>query len=168
MTPATQRPQCRAAHMCGPFAAPSLTVACKRAMRYFASCMLLMVVMAACGSDSPTQPTPASVVGTWNLKTVDGSALPYLVAQEDFDALELLSDVLTVAANGTFRQLSQIRVTQDAQASMESVPDSGSYAMNGTAVTFTYESDASARIASLAGNTLTFSEAGFTLVYKKQ
>ena len=167
MTPATQSTQFRAARMCGPFAARSVNVAGTRAMRYFVSC-LLMVVVAACGSDSPTQPTPASVVGTWNLKTVNGSALPYLVPQDDFDALELLGDVLTVDANGTFRQLSQIRVTQDAEASMESVPDSGSYALNGTAVTFTYESDASPRIASLAGNTLTFAEAEFTLVYKKQ
>ena len=83
-------------------------------MRRFVSCMLL-IVAAACGGDSPTRPT-ASVVGTWNLQTVNGSALPYLVPQTDFEAVELLSDVLTAAANGTFAQMTRFRVTQDGQA----------------------------------------------------
>ena len=111
---------------------------------------------------------PASVVGTWNLQTVNGSVLPYLVPQDDFEAVELTSDVLTVDAKGTFTQVSKFRVTQDGEWSMEFEPDSGSYQVNGTAVTFTYDSDRSSGIASLAGNTLTFSAAGFALVYKKQ
>ena len=128
---------------------------------------MLLTVVAACGGDSPTQPR-ASVVGTWNLQTVDGSALPYLVPQNDFEALELMSDVLTVDANGTFTQLSQFRVTEDGQASTESFPDGGSYALNGTAVTFTFDSDGSTGTGSLAGTTLTVAAAGFALVYKKQ
>lgn len=150
-----------------PAAAPvSRSIARTRPMRHFVSCMLLMVV-AACGSDSPTQPR-ASVVGTWNLQTIDGSALPYLVAQTDSEALELMSDVLTFDANGTFTQLSQIRVTQDGQASTESFSDGGSYALNGTAVTFTFDGDGSIGTASLAVNTLSLASAGFALVYKKQ
>ena len=175
MTPATQSTRLRAARaaraaraprMCGP-TAPILSVAWKRATRRFVSCML-MAVVAACGGDSSTQPTPASVVGTWNLQTVNGSVLPYLVPQDDFEAVELTSDVLTVDAKGTFTQVSKFRVTQDGEWSMEFEPDSGSYQVNGTAVTFTYDSDRSSGIASLAGNTLTFSAAGFALVYKKQ
>jgi hypothetical protein len=166
MTPTTQNSQFRAGHLCGPIA-PTHSVAWRRAIHRFVS-FTLMVVVAACGSDAPTQPTPASVVGTWHLQTVNGSALPYLMPQDDFEALELTSDVFTVDAKGTFTQVSQFRVTQDAQWSMESVADSGSYALNGATVTFTYESDGSTGIASLAGNTLTFSGAGIALVYKKQ
>ena len=135
-------------------------------MRRFVSCMLL-IVAAACGGDSPTQPT-ASVVGTWNLQTVNGSALPYLVPQTDFEAVELMSDVLTAAANGTFTQMTRFRVTQDGQAYPDSIPDAGSYALNGTAVTFTFDSDGSTGTGSLSGNTLTVAAEGFALVYKKQ
>jgi hypothetical protein len=135
-------------------------------MRRVVSCMLL-IVAAACGGDSPTQPT-ASVVGTWNLQTVNGSALPYLVPETDTVKVELLSDVLTVAANGTFTEMTQLRATQNGQASTESIPDGGSYALNGTAVTFTFDSDESTGTGSLSGNTLTVAAEGFALVYKKQ
>ena len=47
--------------------------------------------------------------------------------QTDFDAVELMSDAITVDANGTFTELTQFRVTQDGQASTESIPDAGSY-----------------------------------------
>ena len=58
-------------------------------------------------------------------------------------------------------------MTQDGQASTESIPDGGWYALNGTAVSFTFDSDGSTGTGSLAGNTLTVASAGFALDYKK-
>jgi len=136
-------------------------------MRRFIACMSL-VAAAACGGDSPTQPTSASVAGTWNLQTVNGSGLPYIVGQVGSDKLELVSDVLTVGESGTFTQLTEFRVTESGQVSTESVPDAGSYALNGTAVTFTFDSDGSTGTGSLSGNTLTIAAGGFALIYKKQ
>ena len=135
-------------------------------MRFIAC--LLLVVAAACGGDSPTEPTPTSVAGTWRLQTVNGSVLPFLVGQVGADKLELTSDVLTVAASGSFTQMTQFRVTASGQVSTEDVPDAGTYALNGTAVTFTFDSDGSTGTGSLSGNTLTVAGGGFAMVYKKQ
>ena len=135
-------------------------------MRFIAC--LLLVVTAACGSDAPSEPTPASLAGTWRLQTVNGSGLPFVVAQLGTDKVELTSDVLTVAASGSFTQMTQIRVTQSGQVSTESVPDAGSYTLNGTAVSFTFDSDGSTGTGSLSGNALTVAASGFALVYRKQ
>ena len=131
------------------------------------ACMLLLVG-AACGGDSPTQPTSSSVAGTWSLQTINGTGLPYIVAQTGSDKVELTSDVLTVVGSGSFTQITQVRVTQNGQVSTQSIPDAGSYVLNGTAVTFTFNSDGSSGTGSLSGNTLTVAEDGFAYVYRKQ
>jgi hypothetical protein len=131
------------------------------------ACMLLLVG-AACGGDSPTQPTSSSVAGTWSLQTINGTGLPYIVAQTGSDKVELTSDVLTVVGSGSFTQITQVRVTQNGQVSTQSIPDAGSYVLNGTAVTFTFNSDGSSGTGSLSGNTLTIAEDGFAYVYRKQ
>ena len=133
----------------------------------FIACMLLVVAAACGGSDAPTQPTSASVAGTWKLQTVNGSALPYVAAQVGADKVELMSDVITAVASGSFTQMTQIRVTQSGQVSTQSIPDAGSYTLNGSAVTFTFNSDGSTGTGSLSGNTLTVTEDGFAFVYRK-
>ena len=133
----------------------------------FIACLLLMVA-AACGGDSPTEPTPASVAGTWRLQTVNGSALPYVLVQFETDKVELTSEVLTVAASGSFTQLTQFTTTQSGQVSVEDLTDAGTYTLNGTAATFTYDSDGSTGTGSLSGNTLTVAGGGFAMVYRKQ
>ena len=133
----------------------------------FIACLLLMVA-AACGGDSPTEPTPASVSGTWRLQTVNGSVLPYLLVQFETDKVELTSEVLTVAASGSFTQLTQLTTTQSGQVSTESLTDAGTYTLNGTALTFTFDSDGSTGTGSLSGNTLTVAGGGFAMVFRKQ
>src|ERR1044072_8557407 len=51
--------------------------------------LLLAVAMLtlACGGDSTTEPTNASVAGTWSLSTVNGTALPYILAQSGADKI---------------------------------------------------------------------------------
>jgi hypothetical protein len=133
----------------------------------FMACALL-IVAAACGSDGPTQPTSASVAGTWSLQTINGTPLPYVVVQTGVDKVELTSDVITAVASGSFTQITQVRITQNGQVSTQSIPDAGSYSLSGTAVTFTFSSDGSTGTGSLSGNTLTVASDGFAYVYKKQ
>lgn len=133
----------------------------------FMACALL-IVAAACGSDGPTQPTSTSVAGTWSLQTINGNGLPYVVAQTGADKVELISDVITAVASGSFTQITQVRITQNGQTSTQSIPDAGSFSLNGTAVTFTFNSDGSTGTGSVSGNTLTVTDDGFAYVYKKQ
>ena len=137
-------------------------------MRRLISCMLFVVAAACGGGDAPTQPTSASVAGTWNLQTVNGAPLPYVAAQVGADKVELMSDVITAVASGSFTQMTQVRVTQNGQVTTQSIPDAGSFTLAGTAVNFTFDSDGSSGTGSLSGNTLTVAEGGFAFVYKKQ
>ena len=63
-----------------------------RAARLAPATLLLALAAGACSSDS--NGPDVSVVGTWQLQTVNGQALPYVVAQSGSDKIEVTSDVL--------------------------------------------------------------------------
>jgi hypothetical protein len=133
-------------------------------------CFLLLAatVVVGCGSDSSTGPSQASIVGTWELKTINGTALPFVVAQVGTNKVELLSDVFTINAGGSFTQTTTVRSTVNGQASTSSEADAGSYTLNGTAVTLKFNSDGSTGTASWSGNTMTTTDGGFALVYTRR
>jgi hypothetical protein len=53
-------------------------------------CTAATVLLAGCDSDDSTRPTQSSVAGTWNLTTVNGSALPYTL--QPTPKIEILSE----------------------------------------------------------------------------
>ena len=132
--------------------------------------MVLYVFATACGGgkDSPTQPTPASVAGTWNLQSMNGTALPFVIAQTGANKTELTADVLTVVAGGSFTQMTTIRTTLNGQVTTQTIPDAGAYVLNGTNVTFQFISDGSIGTGTVSGTTLTVSTPGFSYIYRKQ
>ena len=131
------------------------------------SLLLAAVAFAvACGSDSPTGPA-VSIAGTWTLQTVNGSALPFIIAQIGQDKVELLSDVFVVSETGSFTETSTVRMTQNGVVTTNSAADAGSYTVNGTAVSLHFNSDNSTATASWSGNTMTTTDGGFALVYKR-
>jgi hypothetical protein len=130
--------------------------------------LALVALTVACG-DSTTEPTMSSIAGTWELQTVNGAALPYVIFQQGTEKVELTADVFTVTSTGTFTELSTIRTTSSGQTQTETETDAGTYTLNGTAVTFKFDSDPSSPgTGSISGNTLTVADAGFALVYKKK
>lgn len=129
--------------------------------------LVALAVAVACGSDSTTQPTIASVAGTWNLQSVNGSPLPFTLTQTGSDRLELLSDVVTANANGTYTEVAQFRTTVNGQSSTSTESDAGTFTLNGTAVSLTGTQTGNINGA-LSGNTLTLTEQGFAWVFVKQ
>jgi hypothetical protein len=129
-------------------------------------CTAAMAFVAGCGSDSPTTPTQASVAGTWNLTTVNGAQLPYTL-QAANPKTEVLGDQLVVLANGTFTESTQLRYTSGTTVTTETVPDGGTYTLNGTSATLNF-SDGSATAGTLSGNSFTIAVPGLSLVYQKQ
>lgn len=129
--------------------------------------LALVALTLACG-DSSTEPTQASVAGTWELSTVNGGALPFVVFQTTTDKVEIMSDVITATSTGTFTQSTTFRTTSNGQAQTTTTPDAGTYTLSGTAVNFTFNSDGSTGTGSLSGNTLTVTQSGLALVYKKK
>ena len=135
-------------------------------MRVLAS--FALVVLAACGGESTTAPTNVSVAGTWTLQSINGTGLPYIVAQTGADKVEITSDVVTVVASGSFTQITTVRTTFSGQVTTQSVADAGSWVLNGTAATFQFNSDGSVGTGSISGNTLTIASDGFAYIYRKQ
>lgn len=139
-------------------------------MRRFFTIALLTVLgssLAGCGSDSGTNPTTASLAGTWNLTTVNGSPLPF-TAQASNPKIEIMNDQIIAAAGGTFTETGNYRVTNAGVVSTVPFTDSGTWVVNGTAVSFRFSSDNSVGTGTVSGNTFTVAESGFSSVYVKQ
>src|SRR5262245_42183221 len=130
--------------------------------------VVALSLIAACGGDSTTGPTvQEQIAGTWTLSTVNGAPLPFIIAQSGANKLELLSDVFVVASTGSFTQTSTVRSTISGVVSTQSVADAGTYTVNGTAITLHFNSDGSTGTASWSGNTMTTTDAGVALVYRR-
>jgi hypothetical protein len=125
----------------------------------------VLALALACGDS--TGPTEASVAGTWNLQSINGTALPFVVAQTGTDKVEVTADVLTVTSSGSFTEITTIRTTQNGATTTQTIPDAGTYVLNGNNVTFQFQSDGSVGSGTVSGNTLTVSQAGLSLIYKK-
>lgn len=128
--------------------------------------LALLALTLACGGDS-TGPTEASVAGTWNLQSVNGTALPFIVSQTGTNKVEITADVLTVTSSGSFTEITTLRTTQNGTATTQTVADAGSYVLNGNNATFQFQSDGSIGSGTVSGSTLTVSQAGLSLIYKK-
>lgn len=128
---------------------------------------LAAVFLASCGSDGgTTAPTSSSIAGTWNLTTINGSPLPFVV-QATNPKVEVLSDQLVVNANGTFTETGQLRLTQGGTVVNQAVVGAGTYTLDGTAASFRW-SDGSTGTATVSGRTATVAEAGYSYVYTQQ
>jgi hypothetical protein len=122
-------------------------------------CATLALAIFACHSDS-TSPT-VSLTGTYTLKSINGSPLPYTTSSGD----RLTADVLTINANGTYTDVSQYTTTNGSSATDT---ESGTYTNNNGAVTFNDLTDNLTYQGSLSGSVLTEVVAGLTEVYQHQ
>ncbi len=132
--------------------------------------LALVATVAACGGDGTTSPTPTSLAGTWRVVSVNGSALPYTILGSGDNREDLLDDVITASADGTFTEVTTIQHFSKTLGISTDVspPLPGTWVLNGTNVTLTYTNDGSQGIGSVNGNTLTFTWAAFRFVFKRQ
>ena len=129
--------------------------------------ILATLALAACGSDS-TSPTSVNVVGTYQLKTVNGGGLPAVLQQTSAGKVEVLDDMVTLNADHTYSETGHLRGTlSDGTVTTSPSTDVGTYSSTNGAVQFTSTAGAGTTNASVSGNTLTIIESGFTLVYSK-
>ena len=137
-------------------------------MRKFmkAAAIAMLGLSAACGGGDDGVNEPVSVAGTYNLETLDGQSPPVVVLDEPGFKLGILSGNFVLAASGTFTTNVVFRLTEESGVSTESESFSGTYAVSGSTVTFNY-SDGDSDSATLAGDTLTFSDGSSTAVFRK-
>ena len=120
----------------------------------------------ACGDSSG--PEFSSAVGTWNLVTVNGSALPFTIELSQIYRLELLSDVFVASENGTYIESTTLRDTENGTATTRTEPSSGTWTQTNNTVTVTESGGTETATATVSGNTITLSQAGFVSVYHRQ
>jgi hypothetical protein len=128
--------------------------------------LLATTLLAGCGSDTSTGPKKAAIVGTWNLQSINGQALPFLASASD-PQIEILGDQIVVSADGTFTDALAVRVTDGTDVVTSTIDDNGTYTVNGTAVEFVF-SDNSSGTASVTGDTFTVGESGFSWLYERE
>jgi hypothetical protein len=100
----------------------------------------------------------ATLDGTYDLKTVNGAALPFTTFQNATQKDEILGDVI-MASDGSFSQFTANRVTINGQVDDGMSPNSGSYAIDGSTVTFTHLSGGT-WTGTISGDTLTLAFTG--------
>ena len=128
---------------------------------------LILAIAVACGRDSPTQPTNASIAGTWALTSVNATPLPFVVSQTGTDKVELVGDVVTATATGSYTKMFTFRETLNGVVTTTSEPDNGTDTINGNAITLKSSTNGSITGA-LSGNTFTLVDQGFVFLFTKQ
>ena len=132
--------------------------------RLFAA--LAFATLAACGSDSSTNPNNTVVEGTYSLKTVNGQVLPFTI-QGNGITVVLTSDVLTIAQGGSWTETIAYKQTVSGGATTNEVDaDAGSWTRIGNTVTFTSTANGTFQ-GTINDGTVTFDDPGFLAVFKR-
>ena len=136
--------------------------------KLFSTLAAIVFAVAACGGDAGTGPAAVSIAGTYALKTVNSSPLPYTMPDDGTGKVEILADSYTLTGDGKYTGATQFRLTPPGQpASVYTMDSHGTYAISGSTVTLTDADDPTDKaVATLSGKTLTINVDGFALVYQ--
>jgi hypothetical protein len=134
-------------------------------MRFLALAALAVTL----GCDSATSPE-AAIVGTWSLQTVNGAPLPYTYFGSGANREDVISDTYTFAAGGAFTSTFVTRTTTNGVAGPNETDSvTGTYTVTGSTVNITLTGQVGVDSATLSDDdTLTVTDSGITLVFKKQ
>jgi hypothetical protein len=111
--------------------------------------LLSVIALAACNNDS-TSPN-GSVVGSYSLRTINGTNLPYTFS----DGSVLVSDQLTLNSNGTYVDIATF-------SNAGSNSEQGTWSVNNNLISFNDQTDGISYQGSVSGSVLTesFSNGG--------
>jgi hypothetical protein len=137
-------------------------------MRYLAAAALLLAI----GCGDPTEPTNASIAGTWALQTVNGGALPYVFpGGTATNKFEIISESVTFTSAGTWTSTATSRTTINGAATNSTDSESGTYTLTGSTMTVKSGAGTDTSTATVSGNTITTSDSSggvtLTFVFKK-
>jgi len=130
--------------------------------------LVLLVVAAAvsCGGDASTR-ADVPVSGTYTLRSVNGTQLPFIVAQNDSLKFEILSDAFTLADDRSWTESGSSRTTLNGQVSNDPIARSGTYVLgNGNKITL-IASSGDFSDGTIGGGTLTVTNEAVVAVYQK-
>ncbi len=106
-------------------------------LRLVRSTLLAGIAAVALGGCKDSTGTDAdAVAGVYTLVTIDGQQLPVIVDQVGNDIVELTAGTVTLDANGTFSDVTDLRFTESGVATTEVDAAQGNWTVVGTTVTF--------------------------------
>lgn len=97
--------------------------------------LLAFVAAAGCGSERTTQPALASLGGTFTLRNINGSPLPYTF-QNGTATYTVTNDVITVSDAGTWSEAGSYQLTQNGTTTTQNFTDGGPWTRSGATVSF--------------------------------
>jgi hypothetical protein len=130
-------------------------------------CCVLAVCLAACrGSSGTTTPLPPpSVLGSWDLVTVNGDSLPFTLSHAGGADQLWVDEVITLMSDGTFLLEGDLQENAGSQVSKSNYVEAGTYTVSGGNITTVYGGGTSTGTGSYSGNTMHLSAQGYALVY---
>lgn len=109
----------------------------------------------------------STISGDYELKTVNGVAVPATLSGSGANKTEILDDVITLYNGGTYSEAGHLRVTLNGQASTQNITGTGTYLFFGTSVTFRTSDGTSERRGLFNEKAITIIENGLTMVFSK-
>ena len=91
----------------------------------------LLFVLAACGSS--TEPEP--IWGTYNLQTVEGQPLPYVLIQDEAGMLDITAGYMWLSSDMTFSRALTFRATVDGVVTTYTEYRTGTFRVSGSSLT---------------------------------
>jgi hypothetical protein len=126
-------------------------------MRYLKTIFaaVALATATACTNNDVVSPN-GTVVGSWNLRTINGSTLPYFIDSRT----ELMSEQLNLYSDGTYADVASY-------SDGTTFTENGFYTVNNNAITFNDQTDRLTYSGSVSGDVLTEISGSFTSVYQR-
>ena len=127
--------------------------------------ILALATLAAC-SDSSTNPNSDAIEGTYSLRTINGSPLPFIF-QDGTSSITLKTDVITIASNGSWTEQLTYTETSNGQSSNGTGGDGGTWVRAGNAVNLNSNLGTSGWAFTYNNGSLTANQSGFVVVFAR-
>lgn len=127
--------------------------------------VLFALLQAACWSDKVTG--SSTVFGTYTLRTVNGSSLPFTVSGSGTTKSEILADTIFLYEGFTFAESAHYRNTVNGTVTSQIVTDRGSFGLLGNSASFISVDGSPVKTYVIDASVMHVVKPGLTMDFKK-
>ncbi len=126
---------------------------------------LIVASSVACSSGAVTG--SSTITGTYRLRSINGAVLPYTTSTSGGATTEIVDDQITFDQSSTYSESGHTRTTANSQVTVSTNSQSGSYTLQGNAISLAAANGGSGRSGTIINDRITFVEGGLTSVFTK-